>query len=215
MEKLPKIVHQSWHPHLQEIFQSEEIKRLNYETLPNCRYHPEPNVIFRVFSMPLEEVKVVILGQDPYPDQNQAVGIAFAVHPAMPKPFSLRAIEKEVGHELDSSLESWINQGVFLLNTALTVEHKKPSSHSFLWKNFTKSVVNVIASEVKPVWLLWGLNAIQYEKSIMSIRGNQVLKAPHPASEAYTGGKSGFYGSNHFNKANKILESKNKLLINW
>lgn len=215
MEKLPRIIHESWHLHLSEVFQTEEIKRLNYEVLPSCTFYPEANNIFRVFSMPLEDIKVVILGQDPYPNKGEAIGYAFAVAEGVTKPFSLRAIEKEVGRELDSTLKSWTEQGVFLLNTALTVAHKKPNSHSVLWSKFTKKVIDVIATEVKPVWLLWGLNAIGYQKIILKNRDNLVLTAPHPAAEAYTGGKSGFYGSNHFNKANKFLKDKNTPLINW
>jgi uracil-DNA glycosylase len=215
MEKLPSIIHESWHSHLLEVFQTEELKRLNYEVLPNCIFYPEANHIFRVFSMPLEKIRVVILGQDPYSNKGEAIGYSFAVAEGVPKPFSLRAIEKEVGGELDSTLKHWTEQGVFLFNTALTVEHKKPNSHSALWSKFTKKVIDVIATEVQPVWLLWGLNAISHERLINSKRGNQILKAPHPAAEAYTGGKSGFYGSNHFNKANKLLIDKNTPLINW
>lgn len=217
MEKLPEIIHQSWHPHLSDIFQIEEINYIKYQLLPKTNFLPESQNIFRVFSMPLQDIKIVILGQDPYPNKGVPIGYAFAVAENIKKPVSLRIIEKEVGHEIDKTLKHWIDQGVFLLNTALTVEVGKPDSHSAFWRPFTTHVLKVISSTIDPVWMLWGLNAIKYEKLISnnSPAGSYILKTPHPASEAYQGGRAGFLGSNVFTKANNILNKQNKSLINW
>lgn len=217
MEKLPEVIHESWHPYLSDIFQTEEIKYINYQLLPRVNFLPEAKNIFRVFSMPLQDIKVVILGQDPYPNKGVPIGYAFAVSEEVRKPVSLRIIEKEVGHELDRTLKPWIDQGVFLLNTSLTVEVGKPDSHSAFWILFTTHVLKVISSNIDPIWMLWGLNAIKYQRliSINSHTGGYILKTPHPASEAYQGGRAGFLGSNVFTKANNLLNKQNKSLINW
>lgn len=207
MEKLPSIIHQSWYPFLQPVFDhNPSLWLLKSRVLPSCNFYPEPQNIFRVFSMPIPSIKVVILGQDPYPNKGQAIGYAFAVAKGVRKPTSLKVIEKEVGHSLNETLEEWINQGVFLLNTALTVEARLPNSHSLYWLNFTKSVIEIIETTVSPVWMLWGKHAQSYSSIIEKVNGSPtILKAPHPAAEGYSGGKAGFYGCNHFKIANAIL----------
>lgn len=229
MGQLPLVIHKSWHPYLSYQFELGDLNFLNHVVLSKCTYYPEAKNIFRVFSMPLGDIKVVILGQDPYPQPNQAIGYAFAVSENTSTPKSLSIIYKEVmdtcwelGHSPDNypasmlewkTLEHWREQGVFLLNTALTVEHGKPGSHTVYWGNFTKFVIGVISKEVNPVWLLWGLHAQKYESMIRALQPNNygnILKAPHPAAEIYSNGKAGFYGSNHFQKANQLLTLKIK-----
>lgn len=209
-------IHPSWKPILNILNEDEELKKLNKDILPNCKYYPEKQDIFNVFSMPLEDIKVVILGQDPYPNEGQALGYAFAVSETTGKPASLRIIEKEVGHEIDKTLFNWREQGVFLLNTALTVEAKKAGSHLKYWENFTREVIKYISFNNPCIWLLWGAKAQQYSTYISgnSIQGNLILTAPHPAAEAYKAG-AGYIGCKHFEIVNSILVKQNKEIINW
>lgn len=183
------------------------------EVLSNNKYYPEKEDIFNVFSMPLEDIKVVILGQDPYPKEGQAIGYAFAVSEETPKPASLRIIEQEVGHSIDKTLKSWREQGVFLLNTALTVEARKAGSHTEYWYQFMCAVIACISIKQPCIWLLWGAKAQRFKSAIIG-DSNSILMAPHPASEAYKPG-SGFIGCNHFKQVNSILESQNKSIINF
>lgn len=219
MEKLPSLIHKSWHDVLEPVFNHPDIKLLKYKVLPNCVSYPAKENIFRVFTMPMEDIKVVILGQDPYPNKGQAIGYAFAVNDTVPMPKSLQFIQKEVGHDIDRTLKNWVEQGVFLLNTALTVQEKKAGSHLQLWQPLTKAVIATISAKVNPIWFLWGTYAKGYMDIIKSKHPTKdysnILLASHPANEAYTGGKGGFFGSNHFNIANEMLIKQNKQIINW
>lgn len=179
--------------------------------------------------MPMQDVKVVILGQDPYPQPNQAIGYSFAVNTNCTIPTSLRIIFKELDlhyhqhtNPKDRTLTHWIKQGVFLLNTALTVEKGKAGSHLKLWENFTKEVIGIISREINPIWILWGKKAQSFEPIILEnfdvLKHNivpSILTSNHPASEAYNPGKGGFYGCNHFNLTNEILEQRGKQKIYW
>lgn len=217
MNSLPSMMHESWQPFLQSVFDNDySLSLLQKNILPNCVHYPQKKNIFNVFSMPIYDIKVVILGQDPYPQEGQAIGYAFAISDDTRKPVSFRNIEKEVGHELPNTLHTWVQQGVFLLNTALTVHAAKAGSHIEYWKPFTQKVVQAISNQ-GVIWLLWGQKAQEYEKIILTTNhdGNFILKAPHPAAEAYTGGKAGFFGCNHFNEANEILVKQTKQIINW
>jgi len=171
MNPLDKI-HESWKPYVTDLLKAlPEITQLNTNILPNERkYYPAPQDIFNVFQMPLQDIKVVILGQDPYPKEGQAIGYAFAVNEDISKPASLKIIEKEVGHELDRTLLNWREQGVFLLNTALTVRAGQAGSHIRYWDNFTKSIISHISRENKCIWLLWGRSAQNYKAFIHPTR---------------------------------------------
>jgi len=170
---------------------------------------------FKAFELcQLSDVKVVILGQDPY-HNGQAIGVAFGVN-STPIPPSLKVITRELNaqyyhtpDEFDYSLTHWAKQGVFLLNTSLTVVEGNPASHSHLWTFFT---VNVIKSIVKhkpsTIFVLWGKHAEKYKKYIPEDR---VLISAHPAAEMYSFGRAGFFGNGHFVKINEMLESK----IDW
>lgn len=209
------IIHESWGPIKDIIDNDENLTILNKRVLPLSKYYPERDNIFRVFEMPLKDIKVVIIGQDPYPNEHQAIGYAFAVPETVSKPFSLRVIEKEVGHEIDRTLSGWREQGVFLLNTALTVEAKRPGSHAHYWAGFTEEVVRYIARENPCIWLLWGRKALAYSGIIGAYDGNLILPAPHPAAEAYNRGGASFVGCEHFKIVNEVLESKNEGIIKW
>ncbi len=215
-------IHESWKPlFFNGIPQSFflEIDNMNEED-----YFPVKEDIFRVFQMPLEEIKVVILGQDPYIKVNQSVGLAFAVPSRIMKPPSLKIIETELGKNIDRTMKPWIEQGVFLLNTALTVERGESGSHIQLWQDFTGKIIKFISENNPCIWMLWGKHAqsyIQYISNLVyeypkveELEMNVVLVSPHPAAECYAT-NAGFYGCNHFSLANNALQLKNKSLINW
>ena len=153
--------------------------------------------------MDIKDIKLVILALDPYP-HNAACGYAFALSDGVKKPVSFKFIEKELGHELDTNLQSWRDKGVFLINNALTVG-EKPGSHLEYWSEFTKALINKISVEHPCGWLLMGRQAQSFEKYIENKEFNTIFKVPHPASEAYSGGKSGFLGSGIFDQIKQKL----------
>lgn len=252
-------IHFSWLPLLTGLLNQEEMLRLNQEVLPTSIYYPEKQNIFRVFQKPVSEIKVVILGQEPYPTPGNANGLAFAVNSNVKFPVSLRIIAQEISNNMDiegeslidkmkplqelnntelytewRTLEHWQEQGVFLLNTALTVESGKAGSHLKYWENFTKKVIWYIASTNPCIWLLWGKKAQMFisnmpKNTLFDVKGysketikdvpnspymNYILRAAHPAAEAYSS-NAGFFGCNHFSYVNTILEKKSLNKINW
>lgn len=222
MEPIPSIIHESWHKLLQPLFDDEKMKIIKHEILPSSPFYPLPENIFRVFSMPLQDIKVVILGQDPYPN-GEAIGYAFAINENYNKPASLRIIESELinsykiglqhGWSFDKTLQRWVNQGVFLLNTALTVEYKNAGSHLKYWEWFSIEVIRSISFEANPLWLLWGKKAQNYSSVIQKNPNATIINAPHPAAQCYGGDK--FVGTSVFIKANEYLVSVGKEPIKW
>ncbi|OON99564.1 MAG: uracil-DNA glycosylase [Epulopiscium sp. Nele67-Bin004] len=178
--------------------------------------YPPRNKIFDAFKLtPYDDVKVVILGQDPYHGENQAHGLAFSVQEGIKVPPSLVNIYKEINGEKRASgnLESWAKQGVLLLNTVLTVEAGKAGSHRNQgWEKFTDEIIKSINKKDTPVvFLLWGKPA-QAKASLITNPLHHVLTAPHPSPlSAHTG----FFGCNHFKLANDILEQTGQTPINW
>ena len=235
-------IHTDWLPVINLLYQ-EPLVSLNENILPNISFQPKKENIFNVFQIPIKNIKVVILGQDPYPTPGDAIGRAFAVSENTKIPVSLRNISQELeneglkeSHNFDNpwkTLEHWQEQGVFLLNTALTVETGKAGSHLKYWQEFTKRVISHISLTQPCIWLLWGKKAqnfIPYIKNpyivkdydnetIQNIPSNEdwnyILTAPHPAAEAYSGGKAGFFGCNHFMYTNRVLQNLKKAPINW
>ena len=178
--------------------------------------NPHPTQVFNVFKMAVEDVRVVILGQDPYPSSGQALGYSFA-SPYLPA--SLKVIFMELEREYgsrpkDTTLASWREQGVFLLNVHLTVRQKEPLSHEFLgWSTFTKAVMkHLLARHMGLPFLLWGNYARFSEEFIMEKGGNPICDV-HPASHLYNG--EGFVGNGHFEIVNNHLKSNNKQEIKW
>lgn len=229
---IPSIIHKSWHPFLEKHFESDpKLLKLNTEILPYQQFYPERHNIFAVFQMPIDKIKVVLLAQDPYPNFAQANGLCFAVNEHIKMPVSLQNIVTELWDETKvdpiqqfqdprqwKTLIHWFHQGVFLLNTALTVEAMKPGSHLEYWEDFTRTVIATIAFENSPVWLLWGAHAKKYKKTILENENfcvNDILEASHPASEYHNKGNGGFYGCNHFLKTNELLRGKGQTAINW
>lgn len=227
-------IHKDWQPVIPFLRQSQ-LQVLNSEVLPHISFQPHPKDIFRVFEMRPKDVKVVILGQDPYPTPGDAIGLSFV--PGTGKvPVSLRNIYKEVTNsteEENPDITKWTEQGVFLLNTALTVETGKAGSHLKYWEEYTKQVVRHLSRVSPCIWILWGAKAQQYRNCIYKpflVRGydrntiedlpitpdnNYILMAPHPAAEAYAGGNAGFFGCDHFYQTNAVLRLRGKEEIIW
>ena len=166
------------------------------------------------------EVKVVILGQDPYHGPNQAHGLAFSVLPNVKIPPSLMNMYKELAHDIDGFeipqhgyLASWAQQGVLLLNTVLTVEQGKAHSHAKAgWERFTDHIISTINEQHDGViFLLWGAHAQKKGQSINKDK-HHVLTAPHPSPLS---AHRGFFGCRHFSQVNQILKSENKSIIQW
>lgn len=191
--------------------------RKAYETEP---VYPPAGELFAAFDhTPLEEVKVVILGQDPYHEPGQAQGLCFSVPPGIPVPPSLENIYKELKEDLgcyipkSGCLIPWARQGVFLLNTVLTVRAHRAGSHRGLgWESFTDAVIRVLNAQDRPlVFLLWGRPAGE-KKDLLDNPRHLVLTAPHPSPlSAYRG----FFGCRHFSRCNEFLLSQGETPIDW
>lgn len=184
------------------------------------RIFPKGSEWFRALDLtPLNKVRVVILGQDPYHGAGQAHGLCFSVQPGVQPPPSLVNIFKELKRDLGIEpahhgfLEHWANQGVLLLNSVLTVEMGRAASHRERgWERFTDRIIAEINAKAEPVvFMLWGSYA-QKKAAFVDTSRHMVLKAPHPSPlSAY----SGFFGCRHFSKANAFLESRGLPPIDW
>lgn len=181
-------------------------------------YPPGP-LIFNAFNAtPLDQLKVVILGQDPYHNPGEAMGLCFSVPKGVRLPPSLknvfREIKEDIGIELPDhgDLSSWTHQGVFLLNAMLTVEHKKAGSHSKIgWQTFTNEVISKISEYKKGiVFLLWG-NFAKSKSTLIDPEKHLILESAHPSPLA---GKR-FFGNHHFSRANEYLMKQGKTPIQW
>jgi len=215
---------QSW----QEIIESEKSKEY-YQNLKNeidRRYetttvYPPKDKIFAAFGKtPTQNLKVIILGQDPYHGEGQAQGLAFSTPKAIKNPPSMVNILKEIESDLgvvsacsDGELTPWAHQGVLLLNTILTVEANQAKSHHNLgWEIFTDNIITHISNDFENIiFLLWGSNAISKAKLIDKSK-HHILTAPHPSPlSAYRG----FFGCKHFSQTNEILKRIGKEPIVW
>lgn len=195
----------------------EEIDK-RYET---TTVFPEKQNIFKAFSLTkLDNLKVVILGQDPYHGFGQAQGLAFSTPANIKNPPSMQNILKEIQSDLgkksiceDGDLTPWAKQGVLLLNTILTVEEAKPKSHHNLgWEVFTDNIIKYISDNCEDtIFILWGSPAISKTK-LIDTKKHHILTAPHPSPlSSYRG----FFGRKHFSQTNNILKSLNKEAIIW
>lgn len=215
-------IEESWKKILASEFQSPyfvQIKKFLLEEKLKYEIYPPGNRIFAAFNYtPFDKVKVVILGQDPYHNPGEANGLCFSVNDGVKFPPSLQNIFKELkddtGCEIPKSgnLEKWALQGVFLLNTSLTVRKNQPGSHRNIgWEKFTDAAIKAISEKKENVvFMLWG----QWAKSKMNLidtNKHLVLTAAHPSPLARTG----FLGCRHFSKANEYLKSKGIEPINW
>ena len=189
-----------------------------YET---SNVFPEKQNIFKAFTLTsLDNLKVVILGQDPYHGFSQAQGLSFSTPANIKNPPSMVNILKEINDDLqkksfceDGDLTPWAKDGVLLLNTILTVEEGKPKSHHNLgWEIFTDNIIRYINDNCQNiVFILWGSQAIAKTK-LIDTKKHYILSAPHPSPlSSYRG----FFGCKHFSKTNEILKSLGKEPINW
>jgi len=181
--------------------------------------YPPGNAIFKAFELtPVDRVKVVILGQDPYHGPGQAMGLSFSVPETVAAPPSLKNIFREIENDLgirmsgSPDLTPWAKQGVLLLNTSLTVQAGTPMSHSRIgWADFTDAVIRYLSEKKEGVvFLLWGRFA-QGKKALIDTTRHYVLEAAHPSPLA--GGA--FFGCRHFSQTNELLINEGKSPINW
>ncbi|MEM1324187.1 MAG: uracil-DNA glycosylase [Bacteroidota bacterium] len=181
--------------------------------------YPPGSLIFNAFdTTPFDQLKVVILGQDPYHGPGEAMGLCFSVPKGVRIPPSLRNIYKEINNDLGlpipnhGDLTHWAQQGVFLLNAMLTVEHKKAGSHKKIgWQQFTDAVIRRISDEKEGiVFLLWG-NFARNKKVLIDEMKHYVLESVHPSPLA----GNGFMGCQHFSKTNELLRQQGKPEIDW
>ena len=216
-------IEKSWKNLLKDEFEKEYFKNLTdfvkseYKTQT---IYPPADKIFSAFNFcSVDNLKVVILGQDPYHGKNQANGLCFSVSDGIRKPPSLQNIFKEIKSDLDieipenGNLERWAKQGILLINATFTVRASDAGSHQKKgWEIFTDAVIKKISSEKKDiVFLLWGAFA-QKKEQLIDTSKHHVLKSPHPSPLS---AHKGFLGNKHFSKTNQILKENNKDLINW
>tara|TARA_Y100000385_G_C13044574_1_gene616852 strand:+ start:582 stop:1262 length:681 start_codon:yes stop_codon:yes gene_type:complete len=216
-------IHESWKNVLKDEFQKPYFMEIKNHLLlsksEGKTVYPPGSKIFNAFdSTHFNEVKVVIVGQDPYHGPGEAMGLSFSVPRGKRIPPSLLNIYKEMKEDLGydmprhGDLSSWADQGVFLLNSILTVEHKLASSHKKIgWMIFTDAVISQLSNLRKNlIFMLWGKFA-QSKSDLIDQTKHHVLQAPHPSPLA----RGGYFGSKHFSKANDILTKTNQSQINW
>ncbi len=217
-------IESSWKNALRDEFEKPYFEKivsfLKQEKARGKIIYPEGKNIFAAFDhTPFDQVRVLLLGQDPYHGPNQAHGLCFSVQKGIKPPPSLNNIFKELQQDLNieipkhGDLTKWANQGVLMLNASLTVEANKPMSHSKIgWEIFTDAVIKKISDEKQGVvFLLWGKFA-QEKAVLIDAKKHVVLKAPHPSPfSAHTG----FYGCKHFSETNEILIQLGSESIDW
>ncbi len=216
-------IEQSWKNALSAEFDKDYfIKLTNFvrdEYMSGKQIFPAAKNIFNAFNLcPLDKVKVVIIGQDPYHEPGQAHGLCFSVLPPTPIPPSLQNIYKEIESDIGrpssthGDLTHWAEQGVLLLNATLTVRAHAAASHAGMgWEQFTDAVIAACSARENIVYMLWGSYA-QRKAQIVDANRNLVLKSVHPSPlSAY----HGFFGNHHFSRANEYLAQHGKEPIDW
>lgn len=215
-------MHESWKPFLSSEFEKPYFKELAnflHEAYETHTIFPRKQDVFRAFTTNLDDVKVVILGQDPYHTPGAAMGLAFSVPDREKIPPSLVNIYKEIDsdvgphHNKTGSLISWQNQGVLLLNNVLTVEAHLAGSHRGKgWETFTEDTIKYL-SETRPhlVFILWGRDA-RSKKSLIDTKKHFIIESAHPSPLS---AHNGFFGSKPFSKCNKKLEEWGLPVIEW
>jgi uracil-DNA glycosylase len=214
----------SWKNHLNHHINSEQFRNLvdfvNTEYKDNVCY-PKGSLIFSALNnCVFDKVKLVILGQDPYHNPNQANGLAFSVPENITHPPSLVNIFKEIQQDLNTSypvsgdLMNWVNQGVLLLNSTLTVRKNSPGSHQNKgWEDFTDEIINIISLKKKNiVFLLWG-NYAKKKSKLIDENKHLILSSGHPSPLSANRGY--WFGNNHFSKANQYFKENNIVEIKW
>ena len=216
-------IEEGWRRVLKDEFEKPYITDIR-DTLSNTEaegkaVYPPYSLVFNAFNLtPFDKVKVVIIGQDPYHNPGEAMGLSFSVPRGVRIPPSLRNIYKELARDIEfeipnhGDLSSWAEQGVFLLNAMLTVEHKMPGSHKKIgWQQFTDAVIQALSIHKKGlVFLLWGRFA-ESKANLIDQEKHHVLIAAHPSPLA----RNAYNGSRHFSQTNAILEKQGTQIIDW
>jgi len=214
---------QSWKaalaPEFDKPYFTELVRYLHHEKDSGQVVYPPGSKIFRAFELtPVKDVKAVILGQDPYHNPGQAMGLSFSVPQGIKAPPSLKNIFKEIESDLGikmsgrTDLEPWARQGVLLLNAILTVRANQAASHGNIgWQQFTDAVIRYLSDNCEGiVFLLWG-NFARSKRELIDSNKHFVLEAAHPSPLA----RGAFFGCRHFSKTNQLLERQGKSSINW
>lgn len=216
-------IEQSWKDALSAEFDKDYFVKLTDfvrgEYLSGKKIFPAPANIFNAFNLcPLNDVKVVIIGQDPYHEPGQAHGLCFSVLPPTPVPPSLVNIYKEIENDLgrpsvtNGDLTSWAQQGVLLLNATLTVQAHRAASHTGKgWEQFTDAVIRATATRENILYMLWGSYA-QRKAEFVDPQKNLILKSVHPSPLS---AHRGFFGNHHFSRANEYLVAHGRSPIEW
>lgn len=217
------VIEDSWKQALKDEFNQDYFQELSKKVKAaylSDHVFPPPKLVFNAFALcPFDQVKVVILGQDPYHGRGQAHGLSFSVPDGTRIPPSLQNIYKEIKNDLgkdlpaSGNLERWAKQGVLLLNATLTVFESKAGSHQgWGWEHFTDAVIKKVSEEKEGVvFMLWGRFA-QNKSTLIDGSKHLILKAPHPSPlSAY----NGWFGSKHFSQANDYLKAHGQEPIDW
>jgi uracil-DNA glycosylase len=210
------------HNELQQPYMQKTLNAVESRRAQGVAVYPPESLVFNAFNVtPLNDIRVVILGQDPYHGEGQAHGLCFSVLPEVKKlPPSLKNMYKELATDIEGFvipehgyLQTWAEQGVFLLNTVLTVEQGQAHSHKHLgWEQFTDNVIaHINANCDGVVFILWGAHAKKKGKGIDSTR-HSILSGPHPSPLS---AHRGFFGCKHFSQTNELLLAQGKKPINW
>ncbi|AVI47480.1 uracil-DNA glycosylase [Bacillus licheniformis] len=220
---MKQILNDSWWQQLKDEFDKpyyQELREMLKREYAEHTVYPEPNDIYNALHYTsYENVKVVILGQDPYHGPGQAHGLSFSVQPGVNPPPSLKNIfielQNDIGADIPNhgSLVSWAKQGVLLLNTVLTVRRGQANSHKGKgWEQLTDSIIDVLNKRDKPVvFILWGRHA-QMKKERIDISKHFIIQSPHPSPFS---ARNGFFGSRPFSRANQYLEQIGDEPIDW
>lgn len=205
-------IHYSWMPHIRQALE-DNLPRIEREI--GAEFLPPAEDVFAALSMPLEDVRVLIVGQDPYPTPGHAMGLSFSTRSGVPAPRSLKNIYAELGDDLgipgraDGDLRAWFEQGVLLLNRVLTVAPGQAGSHRRLgWEAITEAAIRALAGR-DIVAILWGRDA-QACQAFLS--GTECITSPHPSPLS---ARRGFFGSHPFSRANAALEARGVPAVDW
>ena len=211
-----------WDAVLKEEYEKNYFKNIamfiNKEYKEKIVYPPKRDILRALKLTDYNDVKVVILGQDPYHGENEANGLSFSVNEGIKLPPSLKNIYKELYDDLGitkttGDLTSWANQGVLLLNSVLTVLKDTPTSHSKIgWQEYTDAIIRKLNEREKPiVFILWG-NYARSKKNLITNKRHYIIESPHPSPFS---ANSGFFGSRPFSKTNEFLKKNNIKEIEW
>lgn len=217
-----KYIHNDWQQILQSEFEKDyyqQLRRFLVDEYNNYKVYPPMDKIYQAFEWTsYSNTKVVILGQDPYHGENQAIGLSFSVAPGCKIPPSLKNIYKELESDLGyppvnhGYLKAWADQGVLMLNTVLTVREHTPNSHRKKgWEKLTDKAIQALSNRGHVIFVLWGNNAKE-KISLIDQNKNKVISSAHPSPFS---ANRGFFGTKPFSKINKLLVEYNMEPINW